>query len=80
MYKKSNKNSIFPFPWRVGKASNCFTQETLDPDYEKMDHYRVDFDAEERVLYQLDFMESEYQRPNRLTYHLFSQFLWLKPI
>ncbi len=43
----------------------------LDPDYEKMDHYRVDFDAEERVLYQLDFMESEYQRPNRLTYHLF---------
>uniref|UniRef100_A0A8C2ECJ4 RING-type E3 ubiquitin transferase n=1 Tax=Cyprinus carpio TaxID=7962 RepID=A0A8C2ECJ4_CYPCA len=44
---------------KVGKASNCFTQETLDPDYEKMDHYRVDFDAEERVLYQLDFMEIE---------------------
>uniref|UniRef100_A0A8C2KQT2 RING-type E3 ubiquitin transferase n=1 Tax=Cyprinus carpio TaxID=7962 RepID=A0A8C2KQT2_CYPCA len=44
---------------KVGEASNCFSQETLDPDYEKMDHYRVDFDAEERVLYQLDFMETE---------------------
>uniref|UniRef100_A0A671KC55 Tripartite motif-containing protein 54 n=1 Tax=Sinocyclocheilus anshuiensis TaxID=1608454 RepID=A0A671KC55_9TELE len=44
---------------KVGKATNCFTQETLDPDYEKMDHYRVDFDAEEKVLYQLDFMEIE---------------------
>ncbi|KAL1249811.1 hypothetical protein QQF64_020816 [Cirrhinus molitorella] len=44
---------------KVGNASNCFTQETLDPDYEKMDHYRVDFDAEEKVLYQLDFMEIE---------------------
>ncbi|XP_043080328.1 tripartite motif containing 101 isoform X2 [Puntigrus tetrazona] len=44
---------------KVGKASSCFTQETLDPDYEKMDHYRVDVDAEERVLYQLDFMEIE---------------------
>ncbi|XP_051737132.1 tripartite motif containing 101 isoform X2 [Ctenopharyngodon idella] len=44
---------------KVGKASNCFTLETLDPDYENMDHYKVDFDAEERVLYQLDFMEIE---------------------
>ncbi|KAL0158515.1 hypothetical protein M9458_046591, partial [Cirrhinus mrigala] len=50
---------------KVGKASKCFTQETLDPEYEKMDHYRVDFEAEERVLHQLDFMESKYQRPNR---------------
>ncbi|XP_067228255.1 tripartite motif containing 101 [Chanodichthys erythropterus] len=44
---------------KVGKASNCFTLETLDPDYENMDHYKVDFDAEETVLYQLDFMEIE---------------------
>lgn len=44
---------------KVGKASKCFTLETLDPDYQNMDHYRVDFDAEERVLQQLDFMEIE---------------------
>jgi len=32
-----------------------------------MNHYQVDFDAEERVLHQMDFLESEHQRPNRLT-------------
>ncbi|XP_067302616.1 tripartite motif containing 101 [Pseudorasbora parva] len=44
---------------RVGIASNCFTLETLVPDYENMDHYNVDFDAEERILHQLDFLEIE---------------------
>ncbi|XDV45771.1 hypothetical protein PO909_013804 [Leuciscus waleckii] len=44
---------------KVGEASNCFTLETLDPDYENMNHYKVDFDAEERVLHQLDFLEFE---------------------
>ncbi|XP_051948185.1 tripartite motif-containing protein 54-like [Xyrauchen texanus] len=44
---------------KVSKASSCFTLETIEPGYEKMDHYKVNFDAEQRVLYQLDFMNIE---------------------
>ncbi|TRY84759.1 hypothetical protein DNTS_027442 [Danionella cerebrum] len=43
----------------VGQASTFFTLETLDPDYQNMDHYRVDFDAEEKILEQLDFLEPD---------------------
>ncbi|XP_051516721.1 tripartite motif-containing protein 54-like [Myxocyprinus asiaticus] len=44
---------------KVGKASSCFTLETIEPGFEEMDHYKVNFDAEERVLFQLDFMNIE---------------------
>ncbi|XP_051961048.1 tripartite motif-containing protein 54-like [Xyrauchen texanus] len=44
---------------KVGKASSCFTLETIEPGFEEMDHYKVNFDAEERMLFQLDFMNIE---------------------
>ncbi|XP_056588228.1 tripartite motif containing 101 [Triplophysa dalaica] len=44
---------------KVCKASTCFTLETLEPGYENMDHYKVDFREEERVLHQLDFIKFE---------------------
>ncbi|XP_065142182.1 tripartite motif containing 101 isoform X2 [Paramisgurnus dabryanus] len=44
---------------KVSKATTCFTLETLEPGYEKMDHYNVDFSTEEQALYQLDFIKVE---------------------
>nr|XP_055044235.1 tripartite motif containing 101 isoform X1 [Misgurnus anguillicaudatus] len=44
---------------KVSKATTSFTLETLEPGYEKMDHYKVDFSTEEQVLYQLDFIKVE---------------------
>ncbi|XP_072552893.1 tripartite motif containing 101 [Salminus brasiliensis] len=44
---------------RVSEATKCTPMETLVPGYENMDHYEVDFNAEERALYQLDFFQAE---------------------
>lgn len=44
---------------KVCNASACFTLETLEPGYENMDHYKVDFNAEEQMLHQLDFINIE---------------------
>lgn len=61
-------NSTLCFVWRVCNASTCFTLETLEPGYENMDHYKVDFNAEEQMLHQLDFLKSEHQTPSCLAY------------
>ncbi|KAL7860048.1 hypothetical protein SRHO_G00151950 [Serrasalmus rhombeus] len=42
---------------KVSEATNCAPTETLVPGYENMDHYKVDFNAEEQALYQLDFLQ-----------------------
>ena len=47
-------SSYFCSP-RVLEATKSTTIQTLEPGYENMDHYKVDFNAEERTLYQLDF-------------------------
>lgn len=44
---------------KVNEAANSIVVETLEPGYENMDHYKVDFNAEERALYQLDFIKTE---------------------
>ncbi|XP_007250059.3 tripartite motif containing 101 isoform X1 [Astyanax mexicanus] len=44
---------------QVSEAAKCTPMETLVPGYENMDHYKVDFNAEERALYQLDFLQPE---------------------
>ncbi|KAL6482748.1 hypothetical protein MHYP_G00076200 [Metynnis hypsauchen] len=44
---------------KVSEATNCAPTETLVPGYENMDHYKVDFNAEEQALYQLDFLQPE---------------------
>ncbi|XP_066528455.1 tripartite motif containing 101 [Hoplias malabaricus] len=44
---------------RVCVATNCAPEETIIPEYENMDHYKVDFDTEEMALYQLDFLQPE---------------------
>ncbi|XP_030624719.1 tripartite motif containing 101 [Chanos chanos] len=44
---------------KVTEAANSCTVETLEPGYENMDHYQVDFNAEEQILHQLDFMKIE---------------------
>ncbi|XP_026862821.1 tripartite motif containing 101 [Electrophorus electricus] len=44
---------------QVNEATNCTPMETIVPGYENMDHYKVDFDAAERALYQLDFINIE---------------------
>ncbi|XP_066558485.1 tripartite motif-containing protein 54 isoform X3 [Amia ocellicauda] len=44
---------------KLTEATNSSTVESLELGYENMDHYRVDFNAEERVLYQLDFVKME---------------------
>ncbi|XP_060792876.1 tripartite motif containing 101 isoform X1 [Neoarius graeffei] len=44
---------------QVSEATKSAPVETLQPGYENMDHYRVDFNAEERALYQLDFIKPE---------------------
>ncbi|XP_058265300.1 tripartite motif containing 101 isoform X3 [Hemibagrus wyckioides] len=44
---------------QVSEATKSAPMETLQPGYENMDHYKVDFNAEERALYQLDFIKPE---------------------
>ncbi|XP_064154076.1 tripartite motif containing 101 isoform X2 [Anguilla rostrata] len=44
---------------KVTEAASSSTVEALEPGFENMDHYKVDFNAEERVLYQLDFVKTE---------------------
>ncbi|GAA6111008.1 tripartite motif containing 101 isoform X2 [Tachysurus ichikawai] len=44
---------------QVSEATKSVPVETLQPGYENMDHYKVDFNAEERALYQLDFIKPE---------------------
>ncbi|XP_041953176.1 tripartite motif containing 101 isoform X1 [Alosa sapidissima] len=44
---------------KVNEAANTIVVETLEPGYENMDHYKVNFNAEERALYQLDFIKIE---------------------
>ncbi|XP_060750689.1 tripartite motif containing 101 isoform X2 [Tachysurus vachellii] len=44
---------------QVSEATKSVPLETLQPGYENMDHYKVDFNAEERALYQLDFIKPE---------------------
>ncbi|XP_053498646.1 tripartite motif containing 101 isoform X5 [Ictalurus furcatus] len=44
---------------QVSEATKSAPVETLQPGYETMDHYKVDFNAEERALYQLDFIKPE---------------------
>lgn len=51
--------TLTPYPYRVSEATKSVPVETLQPGYENMDHYKVDFNAEERALYQLDFIKRE---------------------
>ncbi|XP_064877035.1 E3 ubiquitin-protein ligase TRIM63-like [Oncorhynchus nerka] len=44
---------------KVNVASSTCIVETLEPGYENMDHYRVNFNAEKRALYKLDFIKEE---------------------
>ncbi|XP_038864609.1 E3 ubiquitin-protein ligase TRIM63-like [Salvelinus namaycush] len=44
---------------KVNEASSTCIVETLEPGYENMDHYRVNFNAEKRALYKLDFIKVE---------------------
>ncbi|KAK3519441.1 hypothetical protein QTP70_028672 [Hemibagrus guttatus] len=44
---------------QVSEATKSAPMETLQPGYENMDHYKADFNAEERALYQLDFIKPE---------------------
>ncbi|XP_012690498.2 tripartite motif containing 101 isoform X2 [Clupea harengus] len=44
---------------RVNEAANAYVVEKLEPGYENMDHYKADFNAEERALSQLDFVKTE---------------------
>lgn len=37
--------------------------EVLESGYDNMEHYSVDFNVEERVLYQLDFIKGEEGAP-----------------
>nr|XP_020668045.1 tripartite motif-containing protein 54-like [Pogona vitticeps] len=43
-------------------TQNC-KPEALEPGYDNMEHYTVDFNAEERILYQLDFIKIEEPEP-----------------
>uniref|UniRef100_H2ZWI4 RING-type E3 ubiquitin transferase n=1 Tax=Latimeria chalumnae TaxID=7897 RepID=H2ZWI4_LATCH len=44
---------------KISEAIQDSTVEELETGYENMDHYTVDFNAEERSLYQLDFIKIE---------------------
>ncbi|XP_076839999.1 tripartite motif containing 101 isoform X2 [Brachyhypopomus gauderio] len=44
---------------KVTKATDYIPMETTVPGYENMEHYKVDFNAEENALYQLDFIKAE---------------------
>ncbi|XP_029469768.1 tripartite motif-containing protein 54-like [Rhinatrema bivittatum] len=44
---------------KISEVAQSSEVEELDLAYENMEHYSVDFNAEERVLYQLDFLKVE---------------------
>lgn len=44
---------------RIAEMTQSCKPETLESGYDNMEHYTVDFNAEERVLYQLDFIKGE---------------------
>ncbi|KAL1020655.1 hypothetical protein UPYG_G00002940 [Umbra pygmaea] len=44
---------------KVNEATSNFVPETLEPGYDNMDHYRVNFNAQERILSQLDFNKED---------------------
>ncbi|KAM3839329.1 tripartite motif-containing protein 54-like isoform 1-T1 [Vipera latastei] len=44
---------------RIVEMSHSCQAEVLEPGYDNMEHYTVDFNAEERILYQLDFIKVE---------------------
>ncbi|XP_053337831.1 tripartite motif containing 101 isoform X1 [Clarias gariepinus] len=44
---------------QVNEATKSAPVETLEPGFENMDHFKVDFNVEERALYQLDFIKPE---------------------
>uniref|UniRef100_G3WY17 Tripartite motif containing 101 n=1 Tax=Sarcophilus harrisii TaxID=9305 RepID=G3WY17_SARHA len=43
---------------RIAEAVGSPELETLEPGFDNMEHYAVDFNEEERALYQLDFIKS----------------------
>ncbi|KAG2461927.1 TRI55 protein, partial [Polypterus senegalus] len=43
----------------IAEATQDLTVEELEQGFENMDHYKVDFNAEERILYQLDFVKND---------------------
>ncbi|XP_044311336.1 tripartite motif-containing protein 54-like [Varanus komodoensis] len=48
---------------KIAEMTNGCKPEALELGYDNMDHYAVDFNAEERVLYQLDFIKVEELEP-----------------
>ncbi|KAM6454637.1 tripartite motif-containing protein 54-like [Liasis olivaceus] len=44
---------------KIVEMSQSCKPEVLEPGYDNMEHYTVDFNAEERILYQLDFIKVE---------------------
>ncbi|CAI5778464.1 motif-containing 54-like [Podarcis lilfordi] len=44
---------------KISEMSQSCKPEKLESGYDNMDHYTVDFNAEERLLYQLDFIKVE---------------------
>ncbi|XP_067410645.1 tripartite motif-containing protein 54-like [Emydura macquarii macquarii] len=42
---------------KISEATHSCEVEALESGYDNMEHYAVDFNAEERVLYQLDFIK-----------------------
>ncbi|XP_077192018.1 tripartite motif-containing protein 54-like [Paroedura picta] len=44
---------------KISEMAQSCKLEPLESGYDNMDHYTVDFNAEERVLYQLDFLKVE---------------------
>ncbi|XP_051788880.1 tripartite motif-containing protein 54-like isoform X2 [Erpetoichthys calabaricus] len=44
---------------KIAEATQDLTVEELEQGFENMDHYKVDFNAEERILYQLDFVKND---------------------
>ncbi|XP_026547580.1 tripartite motif-containing protein 55-like, partial [Notechis scutatus] len=44
---------------KVVEMSHSCQPEVLESGYDNMEHYTVDFNAEERILYQLDFIKVE---------------------
>ncbi|XP_058032547.1 tripartite motif-containing protein 54-like [Ahaetulla prasina] len=44
---------------KIVEMSDSCQPEVLEPGYDNMEHYTVDFNAEERILYQLDFIKVE---------------------
>ncbi|TFK05165.1 chondroitin sulfate N-acetylgalactosaminyltransferase 1 [Platysternon megacephalum] len=43
--------------WPISEVTQTCEVEALESGYDNMEHYAVDFNAEERVLYQLDFIK-----------------------